>query len=62
MKIIKIVFWLRVILLTIVCLFLVNAKLFIEGGLIALFVLYDLTRIRLRDIQIRLDKIEGLKE
>lgn len=59
MKIIKIIVWLRIILLTITCLILINGKLFIEGGLIALFILYDLTRMRMKDIQERLDKLEG---
>ena len=59
MNIFKIFFWLRIILLSWLCFTLISGELYIEAGIIALFILIDLLKSRLDNIEKRLRRLEG---
>ena len=59
MNIFKIFFWIRIVLLSWLCFTLISGGLYIETGIIALFILTDLLKSRLDNIEKRLRRLEG---
>ena len=51
--------YLRIFLLFVLCIVLIQNKLFIEGGLIALFTLFLLMKLKLKNLELRINNLES---
>ena len=51
--------YLRILLFFILCIILVQNKLFIEGSIVALYTLFLLMKLRLKKLELRVNNLEG---